>query len=407
MSSRRLASLAALVASALACASVSCAAILGFERLSEEPAEGGLPDGDASDAPALDGGTDAPTSGQCSELGVPPPPADAAVGTAPTILGALRVLDFGLEVDGARPQVPGFNLDLTCSTDIASSSCTTKLLPTTFETHAKDKNASGLDNAGFSLIEYIARFSDVLSPKGINDGIKAGKYGAVIRVEGWNGLPDDDDIRVEIFPAIGFDENGNGGATPELDEDDLWLLDGRFKVGGVLEASTIKSDRAWVAGGRAVARFKQVTLPLLLADDPKPFDDHMTDAVVAVTIGTAASGKRELRDGVIGGRWKTSDFLAQVRTIFLANSSGLVNTTLCDDVPGAKLIYGSVKDTICDGRDIRSDSEDGKGLPCDAISAGARIDTYRVNQLGTFAMPNDGGVRCQAPAIPLGDDCPP
>ena len=118
-------------------------------------------------------------------------------------------------------------------------------------------------------------------------------------------------------------------------------------------------------------------------------------------------GATELRDGVIGGRWKTSDFLGQVRTIFVEDSNGLVNTVLCEPVPGAALIYGSVKSTICDGRDLRSDSKDNQGLPCDAFSVAARVEGYGVKELGTFSAAPDGGDRCADAAVPVGDDCPP
>jgi hypothetical protein len=391
-----------LVALTLACASASCAAILGFERLSEEPGEGGV---DAA-SDALDGGPDAGPD-RCRELGVPPAPVDAGAGSVPAVIGALRLLDFGLDVDGGRPQIPGFNLDLTCSADIDSGSCTTKLRPTAFDTHAKDKSSTGIDNAGFSLIEYISRFSDMLSARGINEGISEGRYGAVVRVDGWNGLDDDDKVSVEIFPAIGFIENGNGGTSPAFDENDVWKLDNRYQVGGVLEASTIKADGAWVNGRRLVGRFREVWLPLLIDDDPKPFDVHLTDAVISATLGKDAAGKPVLLDGVMAGRWKTSDFLGQVRTIYLADSNGLVDTTLCDNVRGAQLIYNGVKDAICDGRDIRSDSADNQGLPCDAVSAAARIETYSINELGEFMPPDDGGVRCASPAVLPGDDCPP
>ncbi|MBX3208209.1 MAG: hypothetical protein KF764_24390 [Labilithrix sp.] len=401
MSARRAVSLATL---AFACATASCAALLGFERLSEDPDDGGVAEA-GGDAPT-DAGSDGST-GPCSELGIPPPPADAAPGDIPPVLGALRLLDFGVDVDGGRPQIPGYNLDLTCSVDVTSSSCTTKLLPAAFETHAKDKNASGLDNAGFSLIEYLSRLSDSLSAKAFNDGIQVGNYGAVLRVQGWNGRPDDDSVEVELFPAIGFETNGDGGTVPAFDQNDVWILDRRFQVGGVLEASTMRSVRAWVTGGQAVARFKEVTLFLKISDDPKPFEVHMTDAILSATLATDATGKPALRDGVVAGRWKTADFLGQVRTIYLEDSNGLVDTTLCDRVPGATLIYGGVKSAICDGRDIRSDSEDNKGLPCDAISAAARVEAYAIDNLGTFAASVDAGGRCADPAIAVGDDCPP
>jgi hypothetical protein len=398
MPQRRITSLAV----ALACASMSCAAILGFERLEVESSDAGP---EPVEAATEDSGSDAAPS-PCSELGVPNPPGDAGAGNVPPVLVALRLLDFGIDVDGGRPQIPGFNLDLTCSTDVASSSCVSNLRPTAFETHAKDKTANGLDNAGFSLIEYISRYSDLLRATVINQGISAGKYGAVIRIDGWNGLPDDDSVQVEVFPAVGFQGSADGGTTPSFDAKDLWGLDERFKLGGVLEASTIKSQRAWVTAGRLVGRIDDVTLPLFLDDDPKPFDIHLTDTVVSGLLVNDAAGKPVLRDGAFAGRWKTSDFLGQVRTIYLADSNGLVDTTLCDKVAAATLIYNTVRSSVCEARDLRSDSADNQNLPCDAVSVGMAIDTYNVEQLGEFITAFDGGARCADPAIPIGDDCP-
>lgn len=385
----------------------SCASILGFEPLEEgsaPPNEAGTNDVLTQDAEAA--APDAPT-GPCGEIGLPEPPLDAAPGNVPAVLGALRLFDFGIDVDGGRPQVPGFNLDRKCSVDVSTSSCRTKLLESTFETHAKDKNAVGLDNAGFSLIEYISRFSDVLSAKGINDGIAEGLYGGVFRLDQWNGQPDDDSVTIELFPALGFQKNGDGGLKPSFNENDRWYLDNRYQVGGVLEASSIKSDRAYVTANHVVGRFKEVIVPVSLADDPKLFDVRITDAVIAATIGKDVNGKPAIVEGVVAGRWRSADFLSQVRTIYIEDANGLTKTTLCDKVAGATVIYNSVKNVICDGRDIRGDSQDNKDLPCDAISVAARLETYSVTEIGTFKTPYDAGARCADAAIPLGDDCAP
>jgi hypothetical protein len=367
---------------------------------------GGLADA-AADAPIDAGSETEPAPLPSCPLGLVGPPADNPVGTHPPIVAALRLLDFGIAVDGGRPAIPGFNLDLTCSVDVSTSSCQTKLLPVTFEAHAKDKNDAGLDNAAFTLIEYISRLSEIFTPTGFNAGIAEGRYGGVIRVDDWNGQPNDESVQVEFFPAIGFVHRDAGLPGPRLDPDDVWILDRRYQVGGVLEASTIRSDRAYINDNRLVARFKVIPLSILVDQDPKLFEIRLSDAVVTARVVPSGDGglAAALENGVLGGRWRTSDFLGEVRTIFVKDGNGLVDTTLCDPVQGAQLIYGAVKSTICDGRDIRSDSQDNAGLPCDAISAAARIETYTVKTLGTFGPPPDGGIRCVDAAIPLGDDC--
>ncbi|MBX3227879.1 MAG: hypothetical protein KIT84_22990 [Labilithrix sp.] len=392
----------------LAAGAASCAAILGFERLSED----GLPledaGVDAADGAAIQDSSaaDQGAPGPCGEIGIVGPPADAAAGTAPPLILALRLLDFGVDVDGGRPDVPGYNLDRACSPTIATSTCTTAVLESTFAKSAADKSTAGLDNAGFSLIEYIGGFSKLLSAESINDGIREGRYGAVLRVTGWNGQLDDDALQIEVFPAIGILPRDDGGTTGDFD--DRWVLDARFEVAPGAGASRVKSDTAWITGGHLVARFSSATLPILLSDDPKPFDMTLTDAILTAEVTTADGGPSLVR-GVVAGRWKTSDFLGQVRTIYVKDGSGLVDKTLCDDDSTARIIYGAVKKEICDARDIRSDSQDHAEpkQPCDALSAGMRVEAYPIATLGVFEAGAPIAPRCESDtAVPAGDDCP-
>jgi hypothetical protein len=382
------------------CATSSCAAILGFEPLSEE----GPPDAriDAAPSEASSDAADAGPNTACSELGLPDRPDAAAGGSVPPLLAALRLLDFGIEgeSDGGRPTIPGLNLDLTCSTDLATSSCKLDLLGPGFDKHAKDKSATGIDNAGYGLIQFIGGFSDTFNAEGFNRGISEGRYGAVVRISRWNGQPDDEDVLLELFPAIGFQPHADGGRLPNFDEDDVWRLDKRFQLGGAVEGSRIVSDTGWVTSGRLVARFGAVTLPLMIADDPKPFDIYIRDAVISGTIST----NPPLSDGIIAGRWKTSDFLSELKKIYILESLDIKDTLVCE--PRGALLYTSVKEQLCDGRDLRSDSKDNQALPCDAVSTGARIETYRLKSLGKFVDSVDAGPRCETGSvIPADDDC--
>lgn len=393
---------------ASACA-VSCAAVLGFERLSTEDGfvipDSGSEAGDGAPIQTTDAATSDADPGACAELGYPAKPADAAAGGGPPILVAVKLLDFGVDTDGGAGDVPGFNLDRACSVDLASSTCKTNVLGPTFDRHAKDKNASGLDNASYSLIKYINSLSDILTATTINEGIADGKYGAVVQLKDWSGAADDDDVQVEIFPAIGRAprENPSAGFGP----DDRWILDTRFQVAVNVEASSVKADQAWVTGNKLVARFSNVTFPIIIDQDPKPFDIHITDVVLTATLATA-NGMTSLSAGTVAGRWKTSDFLGQVRTIFVKDANGLENTVLCEPDAIARLLYGSVKKEVCDARDIRSDSNDTAKLGCDGVSAAMRVEAYPVTNLGYFDAGPQVPPRCLVDgAIPLGDDCAP
>jgi hypothetical protein len=374
---------------------VSCAAVLGFERLSTEDGFVFDSGSDASDGGTIqvDAEAGAVDAGPCGEIGLAAEPLGAADAGGPPLLVALSLLDF------APTEVPGFNLDRACSIDLASSTCKTNVLEPTFDRHARDKSATGLDNASFSLIASIGNLSTLLTAPAINRGIAEGKYGAVLRITGWNGQPDDDDVQVELFPAIGL--------VPRADADagfgprDQWILDTRFQASA--DASQMKTVRAWVSGQQLVGRFAQLSLPVFIDQDPKPFDIRLTDAFLTATLTTTS-----LTNGTVAGRWKTADLLGEMRTIFVKDANGLSNTVVCEPVPAAQLLYGSLKKEVCDARDIRGDGNDTASLGCDAVSAAMRIEAYPVTDLGVFDAGAPVSPRCEVDgAVPPGDDCAP
>jgi hypothetical protein len=394
--------------------SAACAAVLGFERLSEDGAssEGGSPE----TAPPTEAGADSamPETGPtCTALGVPDRPTvfDAGADARDPIHMAVRILDYGIDTAAAAP---GFNLDHACSPSVATSTCVTKIDEATFGKYGKDKNDQGLDNSGYGLLGYLAYLGPAFAPTSINDRLHAGEYGAVVRLANWNGTDEDDDVIVEIFPAIGLWDHPDGGpmtpgATPTFTSDDQWIRDRRFQ--NIVDASRIKSANAWVTGGRLVASFQKVTLPVSVPDDKKPLDVILQEAYLSGPLVADGTSFR-IKDAVLGGRWRTADMLGQVRTIWIKNTVGLNNVVLCE--PNLKFdVYGAVKKEVCDGRDIRSSSvDDGKNLPCDSFSAGIRLDTYAVDVPGTFgdlpAASPPVATRCQIDgSIPEGDDCAP
>jgi hypothetical protein len=183
------------------------------------------------------------------------------------------------------------------------------------------------------------------------------------------------------------------------------MRDRRFQ--NVVDASRIKSANAWVTGGRLVASFQSVTLPVTVPDDLKPLDIIIQESFVSGMLVVDGTSWR-LTDAVLGGRWRTADMLGQARTIYVKDTVGLKNAVLCD--PGVpSQVYGAVKKEVCDARDIRGTSrDDGKGLPCDAFSTGLRIDTYSVVDPGPFADLPAVAVRCQLDgSVPANDDCAP
>lgn len=383
--------------------SAACAAVFGFERLSEGEAEGGAP----AEGSTEDGEPPVEAGPACTDLGIPSRPtvSDAGADALEPIHMAVKVIDFGID-RSASPV--GFNLDRTCSPTIATSSCTTSVDDGTFATYGRDKNDQGVDNAGFGLLGYLSYLGSGFSPVSINERLADGDNGVVLRVANWNGTNDDDDVLIEIFPAIGVwkdAENGTSGGKPTFTADDQWMRDRRFQ--NVVDASRIKSSSAWVTGGRLVATFQSVTFVISVPGDPKPVDITLQESFLSGPLEPDGASWK-LGRSVVGGRWRSADILDQVRTIYIEDTAGLKDVVLCD--PNLPVdVYGAVKKEVCDGRDLRSASrDDSKGLPCDAFSAGMQIETYAVTEPGPFADLPVVAPRCEKDgSVPANDDCAP
>lgn len=393
-----------LLACALAASTAACAAVLGFERLTEE----GAPDAATAET-GTDGGPAPPAEAgsACTSVGIPERPSATDAGTTGPgpFHVAVKLVDFGIDTNVGPV---GYNLDRACSPSTAESTCTTSVSDEVFTKYAKDKDDKGLDSAGFALIQYLAFLGSAFRPDAVNERLADGEYGIVLRVSGWNGAPDDDDVLVEVFPAIGLwtreDAGLVPGGKPAFQKSDLWRRDRRFQ--NVVDASTIKSTNAWVKGGRLVASFESVTMPLSVPDDPKPLEVRAQEGFLTASLVPDGASFR-LADGVVGGRWRTVDFLEQVRNIYIKDTAGITDKVLCD--PNLAVdVYGAVKREICQGRDIRGASrEDGKGMACDAFSVGLRVDSYAIDEAGEFADLPAIAPRCQQPgSVPKGDDCP-
>jgi hypothetical protein len=384
----------------------ACAAIFGFEELSVDGADPLSPEGstEAGDtAPPFEAGA------SCTALGLPsrPAPSDAGADGPEPINMAVKLFDFGIDTKIAPA---GFNLDRVCSPGVAQGSCATKENEATFAKYARDLDDKGTDNAGYGLITYLSYLGDAFRPAEINQRLADGEFGIVLRLASWNGTPEDDDVLVEVFPAIGVALDPDAGVPvtggkPAFVAADTWMRDRRFQ--NIVDASRIRSASAFVTGGKLVASFDSVTLPITVPSDKKPLDIVVREGFLyASLVPDGASWK--LEKGVLAGRWRTADILAQVRTIYIKDTIGLKNVYICD--PNLPIpVYTAVKKEVCDGRDLRASSrEDNKGLPCEAVSAGIRFDSYALDTPGPFADLPVVPARCQQDgSVPEGDDCAP
>jgi hypothetical protein len=292
---------------------------------------------------------------------------------------AFTLLDLG--IDGGA-EGPGFDLDHQVNRTLETNSCTVSANANL--TVVKD-SVAGVDNAAFQLLQGL--LGTVLNPANINGRLVAGEFGMVVRLADWNGTNDDDQVTVFFFPALAKSSDGR------------WVLDQRFR--GIFDVvSTLSAREAWVRGGKLVAGFDKLTIPIRFSnDDTKPFDIVLREAWITADL---SSGGASLDNGTLGGRAKSSDFLGQVRSVYVAGRG-----YLC--VPANRSIFDGALSAVCGTREIRSSHcDDGRSVPCDAMSFGARFAAETVGPQTTF----DGGVdlykdRClDVGDVEAGVDCP-
>jgi hypothetical protein len=181
---------------------------------------------------------------------VPCPPAAAPAGPEATYAFALRSIDLGADPatwhGGYRV---GRDLDCSDRPNKIPDTCTT--LDTT-PGGPWVALPDGIDNS------FAAQFIAPLTHVGVdlegalNAGLTNGAWGVLLRVDKWNGLPDDDEVEAElVFTSVSAD----GGVPPKFDGTDQWSVCGGFD-GGLSEETTFNGGVAYVVGGQLVWDFQ-------------------------------------------------------------------------------------------------------------------------------------------------------
>lgn len=374
-----------LVAFAAASMTASCIAVFGLDPL----AEGDL-GGDASDAPDAPDASDIPDApgASCpSSLpdGLPRAPALAddppSDGTTDASAGpTYAITDIELDPTSVAR---GFDLDGRPANDgctVAQSSPSSPFTPRELE--------RGVDNAMGQMLAAVPQVGlGAFGPEDIRRRLREGRFGFVLRVDDWNGTPDDPHVKVFVIPTIGYGRprpNGefdwgtrtaDGGfafhvqaeRTPLLDAGDLLVPDGQYL------AAPGTSDEAWIVGGQLVARFASVVLPFRFDNtDPYALPARLQEAVFTGTFSD--DGVR----GSFGGRLDVVALLQAFGPQLFFEPDG-TRYYACN----SQTAMTGLRGVFCGARDIApSRCEDGRGGPCGALSFGGSFVATRVSALG-------------------------
>lgn len=337
----------------LALLSACTDALIVYER------DAGDTDGDAGgvDAAMPDAGTDAgdpcraPQNlrgipDDCRLVRPPPRPLCAEDGDEPMTETAFLMPDFGAMV--------GYDLDGFCTTGLAApTSCTNP------QGGVTDTTVGGTDNSfGLIVVEGL-RIADPSILASFERSIRDRGVGApMIRLEGWNGLPDDAQV------SVTFAVSASATVEPvdwESGEVELEPADGFFNASAMPLARDLD---AYVTDGRVVATIPEA-LPFDFVAEGRRLRIALRDARIVGTITREAG----LSEATVFGRWSVSDAIAALEQL----------APCPEDAPlraGAMNLLARAADT----RGARE--EDMAGLECNAISLAIRFTEPRPARWG-------------------------
>lgn len=306
-------------------------------------------------------------------------PKNTTAGDVGALMFAIRTMRLGSrnpkgELDPAAWQGIGFDLDGLCT---QSPTCPTvgepplSCKPTSAAipadgTYCRDNNFGNLEYLITTNADIQARFR--LSDPTFNCSICQGAYNMLFRVSGYNGLPDDSAVRVDIYPSPGLDELKTVDCTQDTwdttacwDQSDPWQVQTNYVPSGIsgdkIGDSTLYDPSAFVRGGYVIASLPANTEFWFPGTRgvAQAFPLILQGGIVTGALKKDSHGQWTIEDGMIAGRLKSTDAISAFQKI-----------GMCKDDPlfmGAQLYAKTSADVLSSG-DVVPES------PCDAVSVG-------------------------------------
>lgn len=370
----------------------------------------------------------------CPPQSYPPQPSTESEPGDKQFVVAVKTVDLGEAAPADNPV--GLNLDQVCTAcatadggtsdggaedPAAISSC---IFPS-WATKKQCDDINGIDNAVAKLFKTLGEFVSVdgITSSYYNDEADKGAWSILIRVSGYNGTPNDKNIVVELLTTPGLYKaasgagggGGAGGSSPEIkanwDGTDEWpvpvdILKNSNGVspgldepngGGPGYQSVYIDKNAYVADGILVATIPTADIDLAGSGAGQFLIRLYAGSLVGQIVDPDGTGtKFELKDTVISGRWKTSDFFNRLGSVKVSNY------TFCrDDL----ITYGTFKKNLCSYVDIAS-TLGGPTISCDSVSFAMRMQGFpaKVGRTSNARPVVDLCVE-QGKLSPAGDDC--
>lgn len=339
------------------------------------------PAGASSDGVGLWSGCD--ESGRCFSARAPSqanrPAAGAAGGQELTLTFAIRSMRLGSrdregKLDDKAWTTIGYDLDGLCT---SSPTCAAEGEPPMScgvqGTQYPVDGAYCRDNT-FGRLEYmVEKETEIgklfrLDEGFFNCSICQGAYNFLFRISSYNGQPDDNLVRVDIYPSPGLtapravDCSGSEWkATDCWKREDIWTVQSSYVSSGEpgpdIGESQMYDPSAFVRDGVihvALPENTQLWFPGMDAA-ARAFPMVLQRGVVGVRLEKSDGGTWSLQDGIIAGRMKWTDAVDGFRKLGLCEGDPLFE--------GIKVFARTSADLLYNGETLLD-------APCDAISVG-------------------------------------
>jgi hypothetical protein len=341
----------------------------------------------------VDAGFDGPS---CDPIEPPGPP---SVQNAPgdvTLTNVITTVDYG-DAQGTKAYLEiGYDLDGRCTNRGDPPEC----LPEAWTEGDPTDGPRGQDNGVGKLlaIQYDLFGVAPITSETESAEIKKGKRApfALLRVSGFSGFSEDDEVRVEWYSALRFDQ-AQGPPAPKLDGNDAWPV-AAFVAdldAGAADAGASPSvhvdPAAYVTHSTLVARFPMLKVPLA-----NVWFEVRDVVLTAKLTPEPGGGFLKLYDGTIAGRARMDELLWVVPYI----TKSLLGLELCTDNPN----YATAKSYVCSAADIPFGSTPPANGVCDGISFGLNFQTDAAQLGPTISVPPPA-LMCELAKDPSSDTC--
>ncbi len=323
----------------------------------------------------------------------PAPGNDKDVGAIVLAISSMRLGSLNEQgvVDPNAWQEIGLDLDGVCT---ASETCTSEDPPPSCKAGASQLPRDGKycrDNT-FGKLEYSAALVPQLAKQyGLSDdafncALCVGHYTFLIRVTGYNGEPNDDRVRIDLYPSPGLEKplpwdcsQPSWVTHPCFTPDMPWTVQEDTlleKRGGPdLPDSKIFSADAYVRDNYIVTQLPEDTLfwfpgykGLVVA-----YPIRLQKGIVVGKLLKGQDNVWRIEDGVIAGRARQQDVIKGFRLI------GFCETNDKDN-------YELTTTFVNDNLDVLADGRNDPNVPCDAMSMGVTFNARQARAGRTEAV---------------------